>query len=140
MIDCARWVLAEAWIANGLRVTWGPRLEYTRNVEHDGWQGDATDGFYRYVGHGEWEVPRPNSYTTRPFGEETAPQLSTDTMRHELAHWLIATAEQRYERNFGLTAKDDDAESRAVAAERVIASIIAAASRVVSLSLTSRKP
>ena len=136
VIDCARWVLAEAWISNGLRVIWG--LHDARFGTGE-WLGE-TGRLYRYRGFGEWEVQRPHNYLTRPLGEETSPQLSTEDMRHELAHWLLATEDQRNEVNFGLTSDDNDAEQRALAAERVLSAVIAAASRVVALSLASRNP
>lgn len=140
MIDCARWVMAEAWIANGLRVSWGPRDDGRLPSDGRGeWQGSASDGLYRYVGWGQWEVPRPSTYLQRPYGESDAPQLTTDTMQHELAHWLVASEEQRGKPNFGMDDKSYDAEQRAVDAERVISSVIAAASRVVGLAVGGQR-
>ncbi len=136
MIDCERWVLAEAWLANGLRLRWS----YADDPRDKSWQGDASER-YRYEGHGVWELPRPYDFLNRPFGQETAPQLSTATLRHELAHWLVATEDQRALMNFGIPNEGleaDEAEHAAVAAERVLSSVVGAAARIASLAIGAK--
>ena len=138
MIDCARWVIAEAWLANGLRIRWSSESEATLRKDV-GWQGGREDGgYYRYAGFGEWEVARPSNWHSRSYGESVAPVLSSDAMRHELAHWLVASEDERHLQNFGIADKGahaDEAEGRAMAAERVLSSVVDAAARIAALAL-----
>lgn len=144
MIDTERWILTEAWLANGLRLVWAG---YSSPSDKDeSWQEDEAPGRnrrYRYAGYGEWEVLRPNNFLSRPYGEDHSPELSTSTMRHELGHYLTSSQEQRGKPNFGLkgnTLDDGGAEDRAIAAERVIQSITRASSRILSMALHGEKP
>ncbi len=130
MIDCERWVLAEAWLSNGLRLCWA----YSGQRTDDTWQDDSdSQQSYRYRGYGEWEVIPPRGYM--PLGRDGAPSLSTGTMRHELAHWITSTEEQRGLQNFGLTKTDNEREADALTAERILESITKAAARIASMAL-----
>lgn len=136
MIDPSRWILAEAWLALGLRLEWAPkweRLERDQLIDDE----ELHRTFY-YEGGGVWrvlETDRGYRAGTRP----TAPELGTDAMRHELAHYLAASAEERARRNFGLTTRDSDAEERALEVEQVIDAMSAAASRIASLAMAGRR-
>jgi hypothetical protein len=134
VIDAKRWVLAEAWLSLGLRVCWG----YDGMFPRDQWQDDEGRGRYGYLGGGEWAVLRPYDGRTGPIN--TAPSLSTETMRHELAHYLSATEEDRGKRNFGLDENGPaDNEDAALLAERVVDAILEASSRIIALA-TERRP
>lgn len=132
MIDASRWVIAEAWLSLGLRLTWAGR--HQRGQE--GWQDDdETKLSYRYAGYETWEVLEPDD-RWRVYPRQDVPVLGTDSMRHELAHYLVATPEQRNARNFELTDKlYDEFEERAMAAEKVLAAMLVGASRVAALAL-----
>ena len=124
-MNCQRWVLVEAWLTLGLRVRWQASYE---QMPSDQLFGEDNDLWY--AGHGEWVVvPRYREQTSGRFGEFRAPEMSTDDMAHELAHWLIASPADREKRNFG--DGGDDMEERAVAAEKIIDAIASAANRVV---------
>lgn len=129
MIDITRWVLSEAWIANGLRI------RFARSYEKPPAETFGEDARFWYAGHGEWIV-LPSEQGYRPYGQSDAPVMSVVDMRHELAHFLIATADQRALVNFG---GGDLLEERAVAAESVLSSIINAAARIADMALTSRR-
>lgn len=136
MIDATAWIVAEAWIANGLRLRWGPRVD--RFSSEDGWINDGNTT-YRYAGFGEWEV-RGGEYTNAGYPNPEAPSLRPDLMLHELAHWLSATDEQRGKRNFGLTGAaiaDSEQEERTLLAERVLQSVVRSAGRIASLALSA---
>lgn len=95
-------------------------------------QGD--DGtWFLYAGHGVWEVRPPFSRTPVDL-----PELPTVDMRHELAHWIAASAEARELINFGMGqdgADDDEMESRAILVESGLSAIIRASSRIAGLAL-----
>jgi len=140
-MDYLRWILCEAWIANGLRVNWGPSYE----SQHEDWIR-SNDGYsFRYRGFGEWQV-LDEERGIRLFGEKpVAPSLSTNDMLHELAHWMIATEDQRHETNFGMgsgegktTPEQDENERRVVAAEKVIEAVSKAASRIIATAQGAR--
>lgn len=142
MIDVTRWVLTEAWIANGLRIEWGGYGSATVAGRGEGWQpadkGDA--GAFRYRGWGVWEVAG-ESRTGLGYTRPEAPTLGTDTMLHELGHWLVATAEQRDKLNFGMEAEGEaerELEERTLVAQKVLESVCASASRVTQLALAGR--
>lgn len=123
MID--RWILVEIWLALGLRMRfarkWGEQPPKQLAGENNNlW----------YAGHGEWVVLPGRQEVGGVLGEFRAPEMSTDDMRHELAHWLSATPAERETVNFG---EGDPLEERAVAAEKVIDAIVGAAARVVVL-------
>lgn len=134
MIDPTRWILAEAWLSLGLRLEWAPayrRPDLTRDeLMHD----DEMRRDYYYEGRGIWhviEVDRGLRTGPRP----TAPELGTEAMSHELAHYLAADPAQRALRNFGLTQQDRDAEDKALEVEQVIDAMSRAAGRIASLAL-----
>ena len=137
MIDPTRWIVVEAWLSLGLRVEWAGTYDH---VVAELWTPDEGGSRYVYAGHlmdkrGVWLV-QPSRHTG-----STVPQLSTEAMKHELAHWLTSSPEQRKMANFGLTGRsgtDDTPEDRAGNAERVIDAMIAASARIVSLALGGR--
>ncbi len=129
-MEIDRWVLAEAWIANGLSLRWGSShygFERSEIQNENGVQ-------YYYEGYGVWVVIDPTP-GYKPLGNTEAPFLPTADMKHELAHWLIATEDERSKQNFGLTKDSNDLEERTIAAEAVITSIINAAARITNLAL-----
>lgn len=144
MIDTARWVLVEAWLSLGLRLRWLHSWE-AREIT-DGLFIDDDGGSrlsFTYLGDGEWGVVRPsNDFRVPGYPLNDAPQLGTETIRHELAHYLVATEEQRRKRNFGLSADGSNGgnewETRALLGEQVIDAVIRGASRVVSSALPPR--
>ncbi len=73
------------------------------------------------------------------LGNTEAPFLPTPDMKHELAHWLVATEDERNKNNFGIGVGDDDMEMRTIAAEAVITSIINAAARITNLALQPKE-
>lgn len=129
-MDIARWVLSEAWIANGLRIRWA--RNYEQNQAPKETFGDGGAAFW-YGSDGEWIFLRPEPWRTPFYGEVTVPSMSMEDMRHELAHWLTATPEQRGQVNFG---GGEEIEERAVAAERVLSGVIAAAARIAAMAMT----
>lgn len=135
VIDARRWVLTEAWLALGLRLVWCPSFEQDR-VARDEWQGEG--GRYLYEGDGVWWVMHPDRHRRNRLSavDFDVPQLSTDDMRHELAHYLSATPDQREKRNFGMTNETYGQEEAAIAAERVIDAMCTATSRIASLALS----
>lgn len=138
MIDARRWILVEAWLALGLRVEWMPSWEAS-SMPLDEWQDDGEGHRFVYAGNRTWLVEdRGRSPLSR--GAYTAPQLGTDSLAHELAHYLAATAEQRGKRNFGIApgAAGSDDEEAAVAVEQVIDAMVAASSRIAELALRGR--
>lgn len=132
MIDASRWVIAEAWLSLGLHLRWAARHQRSE----EGWQDDdETKLAYRYAGYETWEVLEPDD-RWRVYPRAEVPYLGADAMRHELAHYLVATPDQRMKRNFELTDKlYDEFEERAMAAEKVLAAMLAGASRVAALAL-----
>lgn len=132
MIDASRWVIAEAWLSLGLRLIWAG----SHRARDAGWQDDdETKQSYRYAGYETWEV-LDRDLGWRVFPKPEVPYLSTQAMRHELAHYLVATPEQRNKQNFELTdSLTDEFEERAVAAEKVLSAMLVGASRVASLAL-----
>jgi hypothetical protein len=141
-VDTRRWILAEAWLSLGLRMRWAP--EYMRRETTSEWLDDAeTRGHYLYDGHGEWLVLASDRGLT--FGANPgSPYLGVETMRHELAHYLMASAERRTQRNFGLRTTDRDTaeEERALLAEQAFDAVLAGAARIADLALSGdrRKP
>jgi len=142
VIDARRWAIVEAWLSLGLRIEWSPRsysVSYGSKEEtNEGWiegGGASMNGryHYRYEGAGVWQVLDADPGRRIGFPRPTSPQICDDDMRHELAHYLAATAEQRALRNFGIKrGPDGDAlEERAVECERVIDAILEGANRIV---------
>lgn len=133
MIDPTRWVLAEAWISLGLRLEWAPRWRTDISREqlmHD----DEMRRDYYYHGGGVWHVVEvENGLRVGP--RPTVPELGTEAMSHELAHYLAASGEQRGVFNFGLTGKDGAEEDRALEMEQVIQAITRACGRIAGLAL-----
>jgi hypothetical protein len=126
MVDAARWVLVEAWLSLGLRMRWG----YAGSAEL---QVDEESGLrFWYAGHGEWNVERPRDGLRSAYPYNDVPQLGTYAMKHELAHYLAATPEQRERANFGLAQKDNADEERALESEAVIDAMLRGCSQVVS--------
>jgi hypothetical protein len=139
VIDARRWALVEAWLSLGLRIEWCPSYEEQRFRAH--WQSSQySDEKFLYAGAGAWKVLDRQSgrrmYGPRP----TAPQLATEDLAHELAHYLAATKEQRGEINFGMADGDDDAEERAMVAEQVIDAVLTACNRIAGLAMQRSAP
>ncbi len=136
MIDPRRWILVEAWLALGLRVQWAPYYSQSE-IPRDDWQeDDETGARYYYDGFGVWHVLDDRRYTGA--ARSLAPRLGVETMRHELAHYLTASEDRRNQRNFGLPGTDADLdEARALMAERVIDAILAGATHIAELALTT---
>lgn len=111
MIDARRWILVEAWLSLGLRIEWCPSYDVERY--RDAWQTDDDGGArFVYAGLGTWRVLDPTGRTYGP-SPIAAPQLSTDALKHELAHYLAATEAERLALNFGIPAGDPaDVEQR----------------------------
>lgn len=129
MIDASRWLLVEAWLALGLRLEWCPSY---RAREQTGWQEcDETGQSYFYRGDGLWEV-LIQERGVRVFSKPECPHLGVETMRHELAHYLAASAADRKEVNFR---SDDDAERRTLEAEKVIDAMLVGANRIAAMAL-----
>lgn len=137
MIDAGRWVLAEAWLSLGLRLRWAPAYG---DVDRDDWQEDSElRTRYIYDGAGVWLVREDTGRTSLGYTRPTSPQMGTDSMRHELSHYLSASAEDRAKRNFGLAMDDAAAEERALQAEEVIDAMLAACARITTMAI-ERKP
>lgn len=130
MIDARRWVLVEAWLALGLRIEWAPSWE---TIPSGDWQDDEGQRFY-YEGRRTWRVMSSGHGHVKRTDH---PSLSVESMAHELAHYLVATAEQRQQRNFGLHSADltSDGEDRAVDAEAAIHAVLAGANHIAQLAL-----
>jgi hypothetical protein len=138
VIDTRRWVLAEAWLSLGLRVEWLSKYQ-AESIARDLWMRDEEERTdYIYNGHGVWSI-RGDGRSEPSFGfpRATSPAMGTEAMRHELAHYLIATEEERGRTNFGLSNSDDDHERRALEAEKVIDAVLAACGRIAGLALAS---
>lgn len=139
MIDARRWVLVEAWLSLGLRVSWMDRYDAER-VGRDEWMSDDETGSrYIYDGARDWFVAEPTGNRRLPgYANPDAPNLGTGALRHELAHYLTATEDERSKRNFGAkpTVGGDPAETeeRALLAEQVIDAMLNASARVLRLS------
>jgi hypothetical protein len=135
VIDPARWVLAEAWLGLGLRLKAMPSWTL-REIERPQLMRDEELGTdYIYDGDGVWLVNLPTT-TIAGYTNPYAPQMGGDAMKHELAHYLIATEDQRRQRNFGLRADSDrDDEERALQVERVIDAMINGCGRIVHTAL-----
>lgn len=130
-----RWVIVEAWVALGLRMEWAPSYQ-----RYETWMSDdETRHDYVYHGSGLWVVRHKEQ--TRSFGaypRPEAPQLGTDTMRHELAHYIVATDEQRMELNFGLKSSDHDPEEHTLLVERGLDAMALAAGRIAQLAMGAK--
>lgn len=136
MIDTTRWVLVEAWLALGLRVDWCGIYD-AEGVPKDAWMRDDETGYdYFYGGQGMWRVRRDRSNRTAPgFPAFSAPCLSVATLRHELAHYMVASEDDRWKVNFGITADDPEPEQQTLLAERVIDALCTGSGRIAALAL-----
>lgn len=143
MIDARRWILVEAWLSLGLRIEWCP--SYDRDRVASAWLDDdgGAESTTRFVydGHGRWLVDPPGKLRFAP--PNTAPSLTTAALRHELAHYLTATEDERSRLNFGASAEliggdERGTEDRAVAAEKVIDAMLAASARIANMALGGR--
>lgn len=131
MINPERWILVEAWLSLGLRVRWARSYETASATL----QGENQNLWY--AGHEEWVIVVPHrAQVSGQYGEFRVPEMSTDDMRHELAHWLSSTPEERNQVNFGSTETN---EERAVMAEHTIDAIVRAAGRIATLALLGEK-
>lgn len=134
MIDARRWALVEAWLALGLRVSWLPSYEANRFsreqwVQDEGARREGQPQYYIYVGMREWHVRDDRPERTRyRFPNPSAPSLSTEALTHELAHYLVATEEQRLEVNFGA---GETEERETQKAEAVINAMLNGVTRIV---------
>lgn len=140
MVDTRRWILVETWLSLGLRVEWAPSY---RKVDRDQWMRDDEMNLeYIYAGDRVWLVHDASAGRRMPgVPHPTAPAFGVETLRHELGHYLVATSEQRTQENFGLkpTGFDDqDTESRAMEAERIIDAMLGASARIADLALRGR--
>ncbi len=137
MIDARRWILVEAWLALGLRLEWMSSWE-AEGVPRDEWMEDDEEGCrYLYDGDRTWKVldeQKRWAEAARP----TAPRLGVAALRHELAHYLTASADQRCKRNFGLTKEDTGEENVTLLAEQAIDAILSGAAHVAELALRGR--
>jgi hypothetical protein len=134
MFDASRWVLVEAWLSLGLRMRWA--IGYEGGNDREWFTDDETQLRYSYVGYGEWVVLRPGDrYRSVGFPPNDSPQLGSESMRHELAHYLVSTEEQREKKNFGLAQDDYNAERHALLADQVIDAMTRACSRIVSTTI-----
>lgn len=142
MIDARRWVIVETWLALGLRLEWTTSWD---RIERDEFMRcDETDQHYFYEGRGVWKVlERPeNARVFRSLPAVRCPALGAETLSHELAHYMVATPEQREKMNFGLSVKttlDGGEEERAVLAEQVIDTMLIGVQRIWDTAMT-RKP
>lgn len=147
MIDARRWILVEAWLSLGLRIEWCSSWEHGR-IEKDAWLEDDGDSRRKptrfvYTGNRLWQVERERDVYGRPPNMEP-PQLSTDALRHELAHYLTASEDERACVNFGASPAigpgndPKDTEDRALAAEKVIEAMLAASARIANMALGGR--
>lgn len=131
MIDARRWVLVEAWLALGLRIEWGG--SWRDAGARDAWMpDDETRLYYLYSGHGVWTVRDDEVARRIGYPKNAVPVLSTETLRHELAHYLAATPEQRERVNFAAGA---DEERATLEAEKVIDAMLAGADRIAAQAL-----
>lgn len=140
MIDAARWLLAEAWLSLGLRIEWMPSYQ-EREIHQEEWQEDGEGRRFVYDGLGVWRVLNANR-SLFDRRQPTAPSLSTESMKHELAHYLAATPTQRQIRNFNIgamgRADGEEKEAESVEAEQIIDAMLTAASRICELALRGR--
>lgn len=137
MIDAKRWVLAETWLSLGLRVEWAPSYGPEPKWQSD----DETRQRFTYAGRGLWLVQKPDGYRGS-FSFQTVPvtpSLGTETLRHELAHYLAATRDERDQPNFGFDATPERDEEQALLVEQVIDAMLNGANRIATLSVM-RKP
>ena len=134
-MDTRRWILVEAWLSLGLRVEWCPGYE-SQSIAKDDWiPDDESNVFYVYAGHRLWLVKPP--IQTRPWNEPvTVPVFGIATLRHELAHFMAATKDEREKRNFGMSL--EDRETHVTQAERVIDAMLLASARIADLALVRR--
>lgn len=133
MIDTRRWILAEAWLTLGLKIRWAwGAHEAKPDIEIQ--EDDETRLRYWYTGHGEWAVIKPQ----RGYGDRSTefevPYFGTDTLKHELAHYLAATGDERNEVNFGLP-KSDPNEDRCALAEKVVDAILRPCGRIAAMAM-----
>lgn len=134
MIDATRWILTEAWLSLGLRVEWLPSYETHRKRD---WQQNESRMDIHYEGGGLWYV-LPEERVSTGYPRHDVPVLATETLKHELAHYLVASADERKRENFGMTEDSDAQEQAAIMAERVINAMIASTSRIANLALGGR--
>lgn len=143
MIDTRRWVLCEAWLSLGLRFEWAGAYEATQLPREEWQEDDGVRHAYFYAGAGVWKVHQPSDVGYRPadLPKLTAPMIGTDSMRHELAHWLASSSEQRAERNFGIGggAEADARERRALDAEATIDAMMGACDRILGQAIAGRR-
>lgn len=133
MIDTSRWLLVETWLALGLRIEWCPSYRRLEGTGEQWMDCDETNQKYFYERDGTWRVMSHDD-SFRRFTKPECPQLGTLTMRHELAHYLVATALERQEFNFKA---DDEAERRTMEVEKVIEAMLAGANRITAAALRS---
>lgn len=141
MIDPTRWIVVETWLRLGLRIRWAKGYE-EREVPTEVWQTDIDNTGTRFLYLGEdygetgiWVVKQPNPHAFRE--PDSAPELSTATMLHELAHYLQASKHARTLRNFGLTNTPaaDEVEDHAMEVERGMRAVIETSARIASMAL-----
>lgn len=133
MLEVERWILVEAWLSLGLRVEQCPSWKVSSYSRED-WQGNLL-----YVGNKLWYTKEVDKWGNAQNIPGTVPFLSTDDLRHELAHYLSATPEQREKINFGMdNVPSSEQEDAAIAAEVIITAIATAASRIAVQALGGR--
>lgn len=140
MLDPTRWIVAEMWLDLGLRLRWASRYEMEKATD-DHWvvdDGDDERRSYFYVGGGVWVVGWLRTggyYRSEPV---EPPQLSSATLIHEMAHWMVSSAEAREKKNMGMTIESYEQEERALDAQRGIEACIRASAKIACMALGGR--
>lgn len=132
-LDLRRWILVETWLALGLTMAWATYYDRDR---HEWLESQSGRYKFRYVGRKRWEILEPDPYRKPGASRADVPCLDTEDLRHELAHYLAATTEDREKANFGIVKSgNDDREDRALEAEQVIDAVLTGARRLAESGL-----
>ena len=135
MMDPSRWIMVEAWFSLGLRIEWIASWELQPLNAH--LQMDTDNRRFIYKGNKTWAVAPPG-YGSYQGADDSVPQLSTLTMVHEMAHYLVATEEQRRHVNFGMKANHEETiemEARAAMAEKAIDAMLKATANIATMAM-----
>lgn len=131
-MNADRWVILEAWVRMGLRFRTIPHNAL--NIRKEEWQEDENRLQYVYEGDGVWLLREP--YRSPHDHSRVSLEMHTESMLHEMAHYITASEENRYQLNFGLPPQEyDEREDRAQLAEDSIRAILGAASHIAGLAL-----
>lgn len=140
MLDPLRWVLLETWLSLGLSWRWADPWERRDFVDKEDWQEPTHKGSpkYCYLGLGKW-ISKPYYEHAARVEPTSAPIIETEDLLHELAHWIVATEEQRCEKNFGMSpgisSEGDDIERRVTDTEKVIRTLALSCGRIATMAL-----